>query len=220
MGASTSKVSYNSYWHNFILNEINRLRVHTNILIVGDKGSGKSTLSTKISSALETAKAWVHVFDTDTIDVESSKTKIQETYEKGVDVTRLSVIATTMPIHGIIWVVDASTLNTIGDFDHIRGVCEFLQSFSRCKTFVFFSHTDVATNQNMSYVKGLYLKTASIPNSGEYTESGISYAPLVGDNEDAEFTILHSIKYIVDCAVIHNGAFAVIGITREDHDGE
>lgn len=191
MGLSSSKFSFDDLDSKEVINRLVILRSHVNILIVGDKSSGKTALSKRLTDITRLGKAWIHIFDTDTINTEEIKTKANDVYDNGIDTSGLSILSTKMFVHGIIWVMDATKMETLADFDHVREACSHLRTFSNCATSIFFSHTDIASRTNLRYIRGLYLEDSSIPNSGECAPERIFYAPLnSGENRDVNYTLL------------------------------
>ena len=191
MGQETSKYKYNAYdWDN-IHSILKKRRAHTTILVVGDRSSGKTTLSKKITKL---ANPWIHTFDTDTHDKDSSMRKIREAYVDGIDVSGMSILSSNLPLHGIIWSVDARKMNTDQDFQDVNEICWALRVLSNAKSFIFFTHTDLANKTNLNYIKGLY-EESLIPGSGEWSTEWIYYCPLLDEkNKDTDFTTLTLIK--------------------------
>jgi hypothetical protein len=200
MGVQTSKLRSDEKLYAERFAEIYNYRVHSNILIVGEKGAGKTALTTRINGVLGANKSWVHLFDSDTTDEDAIKAKIRTVYDDGVDVSGLSILASNLPLHGIIWVMDATKMIGVQDFDRAREILVYLRNFQRCEGCLFFNHTDLATRSNLGYIRGLYLEDSSIPNSGEFSEARVSYAPLIGPDRDADHTLLNLVKLVADWA--------------------
>ena len=209
MGLDQSKYSFADEEFRALGAQMYASRAHVSILVVGEKGSGKTSLTKRIVNVTKFSKFWVHVFDTDTSDEPSIKAKIQKTYTDGIDTSGLSIISESLPLYGIVWVIDARTMNTIQDFEHAREICLYLTSFQNALTRVYFSHTDVASRTNLHYIKTLYIDDRPmVPNSGEIDSERIFYAPLTSmennTDKDADFTILQMVKPISDWAVVCN----------------
>jgi len=199
MGLETSRYTNIPAEWNLTRSFLSVRPLHTNILIVGGKGSGKTTLNKRIREILPSSAAMkIHTFDSSTNDDKSSMEKVRETYINGVDVTGLSMISTTQPVHGIVWVIDARTIN-IQSFDSIKEISKTLEGMSKIRHFMFFTHTDQVQRAHMDYIRALYETNVSILGSGECRSESILYAPLEGNKrDDANFTILMMIRQASD----------------------
>lgn len=202
MGVSTSRFSFRESEYQDSVNQFYSLRAHTNILIVGNKFSGKTRLCEKIKEITRPGKAFVHIFDSGTVNLNQIDEKLKDVYKNGVDTSGLSMVSSKMPIHGIIWVIDAREIETTEEFQRVRETCSRLRSFIECFSCVFFSHTDVSNRDSIAHIRALFTECPEIPNSGEYAPERIYYAPLVGQNKDADFTILQIVKHITGISII------------------
>lgn len=194
MGLKVSSHKFDQPTNEEHMGRIYETRMHSVILVVGSKGSGKTTLCDLIKSFTKINKPWIHIFDSE----RDPLVEIKAVYENGVDTSGLSVVRSSMPVNGIIWVIKATSLKSLEDFEAVKNIYKYTRIYNRCMVHVFFSHTDDASRKNMEFINALHTPNDDIPDSGEIAMDRIFYAPLKNGGDDAKFTVLTMVRSILD----------------------